>query len=936
VTGALNTARYAHTATLLLNGKVLVAGGTDGSSALSSTELYDPTDGSWKLLAVGLYTARYCHTATLLTNGTVLVTGGRDSDNNSIPDCQLFDPAVGYWRTFRGNNLITPRYSHTATLLPDGRVLVAGGVNTTNGTLSSAELFIPNGTGGSWSQAADMGSARYDHTATLLPNGTVLVAGGFVPGYALGSSILYAPDSGGGAWTSTGSLNVERGASTATLLPNGEVLVTGGLYWDWTIGGSISSAEVYDSATGIWTTTNSMNYARTEHTATLLDNGQVLVAGGYIVEILVGSSPQSGVELYDPATPTWGMTGAGGMGVARDGHTATLLPDGTVLAAGGMNSSGANSYVELYHMDQDWWDPSPAPLHTARSSHTATLLASGHLLVAGGTNGSGYLPTHYGVEQYNPVSMTWGVPPASCTLCHTSPLPPALDSRPTGHLHVERCLHTATLLPNGKVLVAGGETSNGATNITELFNPATGFWSLWPVTTRSCTTCHTNPPQNACDNPAGHLHTPRYGHTATLMPDGKVLVVGGQNDNGYLMSGSREPNTEPNEGPGVGLDVNVELYDPVTGTWAPPRDCEDCHVFGLFPGNVYHGHPYPAGLSFHTATLLPDGEVLVAGGQQSGTIFNLAMLYDPAKRAWIYTNSMAAPRYGHRATLLTNGKVLVTGGMGTNGVLNSAELFDPASGTWTTASPLSTARWNHTATLLPDGNVLVAGGFDVNNSPLYSSELYNLGLGFNASWQPQITTVASELSLGGNLTLSGSGFRGVSEGSCGGGQDSPGGVPVVQLLSLGNEQTLFLLPDPDTGWSDTAYTSGRVSGFPPGYALVTVFVNGIPSVFPGAFSDPILPLDDIPGTGNIIDISVPVPTSPTLTGLTILTNGSSQFAFTNSVGALFGVQTTTNLALPMTNWTVLGGVTEISLGQFQFTDLQDTNDGQRFYRVFSP
>jgi hypothetical protein len=560
------------------------------------------------------------------------------------------------------------------------------------------------------------------------------------------------------------------------------------------------------------------------------------------------------------------------------------------------------------------------------------LLANGRVLAVGGTNGSGYLPTHYGVEQYDPVAKTWASP-ASCGTCHGSPPPAALDSRPTGHLHVERCQHTATLLSNGKVLVAGGETSNGPTNITELFDPATGTWSLWPVVGRTCTTCHTDPPSDASDKPAGHLHTPRYGHTATLMPDGTVLVAGGKNANGYLMN--VEPAAGPGTGPGIGLEVSVEQYDPATGTWAPPKDCEDCHRHGLVGG--HYGHLGPNGRSGHTATLLPNGEVLVAGGELYGNALSSAMLYDPAHREWIDTTPMAAARYGHKATLLTNGKVLVTGGYYSSGgsisAVNSAELFDPASGTWTTTSPLGTARAMHTATLLPDGEVLVAGGFDSFDIPLSSPEMYCVSLGAWPAWKPQLDPFGSELGLGDNLTLSGSGFRGVSEGSCGNSQDSPGDVPVVQLLSLGNEQTLFLLPDPDTNWSDTSYTSRRVSGMPPGYTLVTVFVNGIPSV-----STSVLPslLDDIPSTGNILNISVPVRTPPALTGVTTPAAGLFQFAFTNSVGALFGVLTTTNLALPMTNWTVLGGVTEISLGQFQFTDPQATNAAQRFYRVFSP
>jgi hypothetical protein len=137
---------------------------------------------------------------------------------------------------------------------------------------------------------------------------------------------------------------------------------------------------------------------------------------------------------------------------------------------------------------------------------------------------------------------------------------------------------------------------------------------------------------------------------------------------------------------------------------------------------------------------------------------------------------------------------------------------------------------------------------------------------------------------------------------------------LVQLRRLDNEQTVFLLT---TNWSTNTFSSLPVWNFPPGYALATVFVNGIQS------------------TSSIVNISVPVPTAAILTGPQKLTNGF-RFAFTNSVGALFGVLATTNVALPMSNWTVLGGVAEVSPGHYQFTDPQATNSPKRFYRIRSP
>ena len=205
-------------------------------------------------------------------------------------------------------------------------------------------------------------------------------------------------------------------------------------------------------------------------------------------------------------------------------------------------------------------------------------------------------------------------------------------------------------------------------------------------------------------------------------------------------------------------------------------------------------------------------------------------------------------------------------------------------------------------------------GATVPNGALSSAELYDVGLGFSASWQPQIATCTSPLGLGCSLGLTGSGFRGLAEGSGGDTPDSPADYPLVQLRSVEGERTVFLL---STNWQSNSFASAPVWGFPPGYALATVFVNGIPS------------------TGAVFNITVPVPTTTILTGAKRLTNGGCQFCFTNSVGALFGVLATTNPALPLSNWTALGGVTEVSPGQFQFTDMQATNSPRRFYRLRS-
>src|SRR5438094_7488056 len=210
-TGSLFTARSRHTATLLPNGKVLVAGGNNGA-AISSAELYDPATGTWTATG-SLGTARERHTATLLPNGKVLVAGGASSQSNFLNSAELYDPATGTWAAT--GSLGTARAHPTATLLPNGKVLAAVGTNRAHQVCSSTDLYDPaTGTG---TATGSLGTARYRQTATLLRKGKVVVAGGN-NGSDLNSTELYDPATG--TWTATGSLGTAHKNHTAMLLPN--------------------------------------------------------------------------------------------------------------------------------------------------------------------------------------------------------------------------------------------------------------------------------------------------------------------------------------------------------------------------------------------------------------------------------------------------------------------------------------------------------------------------------------------------------------------------------------------------------------------------------------------------------------------------------------------------------------------------------------------
>jgi N-acetylneuraminic acid mutarotase len=242
-TGSLNSARNQHTATLLLNGKVLVAGGFNGNMIIASAELYDPSSGTWSSVS-SLASIRYGHSATLLPSGKVLVAGG--GNPYSLASAELFDPSTNTWSTT--GSLNTARNFHTATLMSNGKVLVAGGTyddGSTSGYLNSAEIYDP--VAGTWSTAANLATERYDHTANLLPNGKVLVAGGRNGSGGLASAELYDPATN--MWAGTGSLATVHFLHTATSLLNGKVLVASGAD---SFGNAQPNAEIYDPIAGTW------------------------------------------------------------------------------------------------------------------------------------------------------------------------------------------------------------------------------------------------------------------------------------------------------------------------------------------------------------------------------------------------------------------------------------------------------------------------------------------------------------------------------------------------------------------------------------------------------------------------------------------------------------------------------------------------------------
>lgn len=386
------------------------------------------------------------------------------------------------------------------------------------------------------------------------------------------------------------------------------------------------------------------------------------------------------------------------------GFASGLAVDRISLLAGTVLAQSAGTFTPTGNMT------------TARDLHTATLLLDGRVLIAGGENPSALATA----ELYDPAMGTFTA---------------------TGSMTTARVGHTATLLPDGRVLIAGGSTTNA-----ELYDPSTGTFS-------------------ATGEMVNALHSEL---TATLVANGKVLITGG-------LAGS--------------AIASPELYDPSTGTFslaAPYAGSYATDEFGstatllsdgavlftadpLYSGSygaeIYHPEAKVfmrtgamiANIIGRTATLLPNGKVLVAGGADEGARYKESELYDPSAGAFTATSGMTEPRVGHAAVLLSDGTALITGGEGWGplgdmpccwflGSLASAEIYDSSAGTFTATGNMTARREYQRVTLLNDGRVLVTGGsfyggIGVFYGSLSSAELYN---------PPVLTPVPALFSLSGD------------------------------------------------------------------------------------------------------------------------------------------------------------------------------------------
>jgi len=745
--GRMTTLRFNHTATVITSGgdagKVLITGGEDmASNQLASAEIYDPNTGTFSCVGAAVNgecpaisgLGRQYHTATVLNDGTILIAGGANGTASPIPFAggliyhplkRTFSPTVG--------SLSTARFQHTATLLHDGTVLITGGFDINFKELASAEIYNPHN-GMFTPTAGPMLDALVTHTATFLDPvlvagplaGEVLIAGGFInEGTPTASAELYNPATG--TFAAANSMSEARNSHAAVLMGNGKVLMLGGQG----AVAKLADAEVFDPPTGTFKPTNAEACPSTFQ-GTAPPAGCMVDSGLNQTATLLTSGPRSGMVLiaggfqdvraaeYFDPSDNAFLVAPNPPIAERVSADATLLNDGSVLFTGGEPIAAIEPQAELYDVTQKTSIPM-APMVTPRAYGSIAILNNKRLLLAGGLDGQQDGVPSNAAELFDIPSLSFLCPDGSIPSPGFFPCPAA------SLMHGFRIGPTATLIPSGvdagKVLLAGGDMGlffTAPVATAELYDPVGGDFTCIGGVSMS-------PP--ACNQSMTEV---RAGQTATLMTSGpqagKILLAGGNN----LKQGETATTNSV---------ATAELYDTANETFrcvgtvsASPPVCNPSMTVGRLG---------------HTASLITKGshtgQILIAGGTNpSDTALATAELYNPATgtftcvggvsaRPPICTDSMTVARTRHSATTLHDGRILIVGGSSGDGAtgfraLRSAEIYDPISNTFAATGSMATARTAHSAMLLANGEVAIAGGAAGKLSGKTPDQLINSGI----------------------------------------------------------------------------------------------------------------------------------------------------------------------------------------------------------------
>ncbi len=663
------TPRYQHTATRLSDGRILIAGGD--FARVGPAEAYDPRTGTFT--SVGpMSGSRANHTATLLPDGRVLVTGGdEEPEYHRDPrkpkaTAEVFDPKLNTFSP--AGDLLGARSHHTATLLPGGKVLLAGGIDANGDARADAEVYDGNSLSTSSAPIA-LPLRRTNHSAVLLADGSVLLVGGDGVGPELdqvGADLSHATPS-------IAQMSEPRAGQGTVLLPSGKVLIAG-----------YASSDLFDPVTR--TITKLDGGSPSAGITVALPSGRVLLAGG------------TGGNGFGPTYSTAFLFDARGgeersflpvapLAASRELATVTWLSSGLALVAGGFdrNTNETLDTVELYDPGEGQVESTGSMLET-RHHATATLLDSGEVVVIGGRPA----PGDGGAEIYDPSTRVFRAPRS---------------------MVIPRAEHTTTKLPSGLLVVAGGVATGELTPMpdTEIFDPATGWF-----------------------RPGEPMTGARAGHGAALLSTGEVLMIGGnvgdhhelrRVDGTFFDLGPELtrywPTATPLDG-GRALIAGGRLETVHTPT----------NLMAIFENGQFTAVPQPSpptqGRAQHTASRLFDGTVLLAGGSQGehmNEVPTASFEVIDAQGKLIRSGSLTTPRLTHSATPLVGEKrVLIAAGSGQT----TAEVLDTVTGDSTLVQgELPEIMDTHAAARLLDGRVVILGGLHPDGSAVAGAVVYD-------------------------------------------------------------------------------------------------------------------------------------------------------------------------------------------------------------------
>ncbi len=613
--------RSGHVAVRLADGRVLVAGGVNGSPRLATAELFNPATGAWSAAGSMAY-PRLGHAAVRLSDGRVLVVGGTSAITCTAPpvgtSAEIYNPATGNWSAT--GSMQVARNSPAIALLANGKVLVAGGGNRCGGVWNSAELYDP--ATGQWALTGSMSGARQSAAAVRLADGRVLVAGGIGgnPYASLRTAELYDPATG--TWGVTGAMADPRFwthedmaalDNFLALLPDGRVLTAGGVNRCDAFGGCsvafLNTAELYNPATGAWTRTGAMASRRWKHQTTVLAGGQLVVTGGRNDASVVLNT----VALYDVAAGTF--TTAAPLLTARFDHTTTALADGRALIAGGMGGTTLST-AEIYAIVTN-----RAPVANPGAAVTGTEGAEVRFDGSASTDPDG-----------DALSYLWNFGDGS----------PAATGANVSHVYADNGTYTVTLTVSDGRLTAGASTTATIANVAPAVSPLLGG-ALLPGETYHGSGSFTDPGADAWTatvdygDGSGAATLPLAGTTFTLSHTYRVagsytLTVSVADDDGAAGASSAT----------IVVSNRVPVADPgaaVTGTegaevrfdGSASRDPDGDALSYLW--NFGDGGPAATGANVshvyvdngtYTVTLTVSDGRLTAGASTTATIANVA------------------------------------------------------------------------------------------------------------------------------------------------------------------------------------------------------------------------------------------------------------------------------------------------------------------------